>query len=263
MVKAEIKAPANKHNTQKNNGSFFRDEGILVSDNQPDIQPFFSTNNTEFKNNHSTPFFNSTIVQSKLNIGQPGDKYEQEADQMADNVVQKLSETETPAIQKKQHTADLPAYIPQLQQQTAENTEEQDTETEETLQASPIFESSTPSEENPALQKKCTDCEHSEQDLVQRKCEKCEKEEQLQTKSNGETQGSNHLESRLNNTKGMGSILPENTRSGMESAFGVDFSSIRVHTGSDAVRMNKELNSQAFTHGNDIYFNSIVIHRQR
>ncbi|WP_460201186.1 eCIS core domain-containing protein [Scytonema sp. NUACC21] len=37
----------------------------------------------------------------------------------------------------------------------------------------------------------------------------------------------------------------------METRFGADFSSVRVHTDSNAVQMNKELGAQAFTHGND------------
>jgi hypothetical protein len=42
----------------------------------------------------------------------------------------------------------------------------------------------------------------------------------------------------------------------MEPRFGVDFSAVRVHTGSSAVQMNKDLHAQAFTHGSDIYYGS-------
>jgi hypothetical protein len=42
----------------------------------------------------------------------------------------------------------------------------------------------------------------------------------------------------------------------MESAFGADFSGVRVHTGSEAVQMSQDLNAHAFTHGSDVYFNS-------
>ena len=45
------------------------------------------------------------------------------------------------------------------------------------------------------------------------------------------------------------------TRGQMESGFGVDFGNVNIHTDSRAVQMNKDLNAQAFTHGNDIYFN--------
>jgi hypothetical protein len=40
----------------------------------------------------------------------------------------------------------------------------------------------------------------------------------------------------------------------MEPRFGADFSSVRVHTDSTAVQMNKELGAQAFAHGSDIYY---------
>ena len=41
------------------------------------------------------PFFHHQPVQTKLTIGQPNDKYEKEADAMADQVVQRLSDSET------------------------------------------------------------------------------------------------------------------------------------------------------------------------
>ncbi|GAM10188.1 hypothetical protein OR1_02476 [Geobacter sp. OR-1] len=64
---------------------------------------------------------------------------------------------------------------------------------------------------------------------------------------------SNQTESRINASKGSGSRLPDGVRSYMEPRFGVDFSGVRLHTDSDAALMNRELASQAFTHGSDIY----------
>jgi Domain of unknown function (DUF4157) len=54
---------------------------------------------------------------------------------------------------------------------------------------------------------------------------------------------------------GSGSSLDKNTQPFMESRFGADFSSVRIHTGSESIQMNKELNAKAFTVGNNIYFN--------
>jgi len=42
----------------------------------------------------------------------------------------------------------------------------------------------------------------------------------------------------------------------MEPRFGADFSQVRVHTGSEAVQMNRDLNAQAFTHKQDVYFSA-------
>ncbi len=225
-------------------------------------QPFFNNEGKEGFFSKSTEateaFFNPTTVQPKLTIGQPNDKYEVEADAMADKVVQRLSATD---VQSKKET---------------------------TVQAKPLATSITP-----VVQKKCTSCEKEEQHLkqedenlvqesplelqlkpifesnappppdddqtIQRKCAACEKEgeKKLQAKPNhtGPTTSAPSLESTLTSSKGGGSPLPENTRLQMEDSFGTDFSGVRVHTDSSAVQMNKDLSAQAFAHGSDIYFN--------
>jgi hypothetical protein len=83
-----------------------------------------------------------------------------------------------------------------------------------------------------------------------------EDEEEIQTKRSPDTdfQAESNLESRLNASRGGGSALPDDVRSFMEPRFGADFSQVRVHTGSDAVQMNRDVNAQAFAHGSDIYF---------
>lgn len=63
------------------------------------------------------------------------------------------------------------------------------------------------------------------------------------------------LEDRLYASKGGGAPLPSDTRDFMESRFGADFSSVRVHTDAGAQHMAAEIHAQAFTHGRDIYFN--------
>jgi antitoxin (DNA-binding transcriptional repressor) of toxin-antitoxin stability system len=91
-----------------------------------------------------------------------------------------------------------------------------------------------------------------EEDEVQAK----EEESELQMSASGDASpNNNNLESNLNSSKGGGSPLPQNTKTEMESGFGADFSNVRVHNDSNAVQMNKQLGSQAFAKGNDIYFN--------
>jgi hypothetical protein len=70
----------------------------------------------------------------------------------------------------------------------------------------------------------------------------------------GRNEASGDLESRLNASKGGGSPLAPEVRAFMEPRFGADFSSVRVHTGGEAVQMNRELGAQAFAHGSDVYF---------
>jgi hypothetical protein len=157
-------------------------------------------------------------IQLKVVVGPPGDKYEQEADSMAAQVMS---------------MSVPPANSAPIQRQEEE-------EQEPLVQRSSLADSITP--------------------LVQRLPE--EQEEPLQAKSllqragNGNANAGSNVESQLNSSKGGGSPLPHEVRSFMEPRFGVDFSAVRVHTGSSAVQMNKDLHAQAFTHGSDIYYGS-------
>ena len=87
-----------------------------------------------------------------------------------------------------------------------------------------------------------------------------EEEEAVQTKpslqrsTDGILQAGGNLEGRLNSSKGGGSPLPQDVKTFMESRFRTDFSQVRVHTDSEAVQMNRDLNAQAFTRKQDVYF---------
>ena len=191
------------------------------------------------------------VVQAKLTIGQPNDKYEKEADAMADKVVQRLSAPEIGSrkdagIQAKPLAAGI---TPLVQRKCAHCEEEKDAEEDKDpgemkLQRKPIFESNA---EPP-----------DDETNVQRKCAHCEEEEKLQKKADSAGSGSTSpsIESRINSSSGSGFPIPESARTQLESSFGTDFSGVRVHTDGSAIEMSKNLNAQAFAHGNDIYFNS-------
>jgi hypothetical protein len=90
--------------------------------------------------------------------------------------------------------------------------------------------------------------------LVQRKSgteEEVQMKSEVQQASDGSSVASSSIESRLANSKGGGSALPDSVRRFMEPRFGADFSNIKVHTDSNAVQMNKEVETQAFAHGGD------------
>ena len=103
-----------------------------------------------------------------------------------------------------------------------------------------------------------------EPNVIQRKCAHCEEEEKAQRKpsesfiqkKSSETNGVSYtVANTIQSTKGSGNALPEATKSFMESKFGANFSDVKIHTGNYASQLSKELNAQAFTVGNDIYFN--------
>jgi hypothetical protein len=180
-------------------------------------------------------------VQAKLNIGRPDDAYEKEADAVADKVVQ------SPPVSNGDQPAKSPA-APQVQQKCDTCDDEQKLQKLEEkiepggevkkLQRKPIFESKADAPD--------------EQAPVQR-----QKEEPLQKKEsdNQQTSGSD-VESRIGSSKGHGESLPKDTRSQMESSIGADFSGVKIHDNAHAAGLSKDLHAQAFTQGNDIYFNS-------
>lgn len=53
---------------------------------------------------------------------------------------------------------------------------------------------------------------------------------------------------------GRGRALEPRTRGPMESAFGADFSAVRVHTGERSTALNDSMGASAFTVGSDIFF---------
>jgi hypothetical protein len=58
----------------------------------------------------------------------------------------------------------------------------------------------------------------------------------------------------IRNRLGVGSPLPESARSRMESAFGLSFSQVRIHTDPNAASLSDQLNARAFTVGEHVAF---------
>ncbi|REH46387.1 DNA/RNA non-specific endonuclease [Tenacibaculum gallaicum] len=244
------------------------------------------------KNQHTTkptsskPTGEGNFIQPKLNVGKPGDKYEVEADRAADKIVAKGKETPStffaPTVQKKneeeiqkqesneQEIQQKPLVdsISPVVQLASENNLQKEEEVqhkeEEEVQKSEDENIQQVTEDN--LQAKEDNTTSFSNELIQQKPEEeiQEKEdEEVQEKEEEEVQqlqmaggdDNSSLEGDLSSSKGGGSSLPSNTQNEMESGFGADFSGVRIHNDSNAVQMNQELGSQAFTNGNDIYFN--------
>src|SRR3984893_8876253 len=243
---------------------------------RPPKQPFFSKGSNgvfspEFNSTHSPffidgshqqNFFNRVGIQPKLTIGQPHDQYELEADTMANKVVQRRSEHGFNQKNVKESSIQTKLFSPLHPANTSVQTKCASCEEEERLQKKEEDEGDLP--ENNKLQKKPIfegEAKPSEDEKnIQTKCDECAKEDKnkVQKKSvlgSGESSPSS-LATNLSSSKGSGVPLPMSTREHMESSFGADFSNVRIHAGSDAMQMNRDLNAQAFTHGSDVYFNS-------
>ncbi len=163
-----------------------------------------------------TPFH--PIVQAKLRIGAPNDKYEQEADRVADQVMRMRS----PEPAMKSTTESL--YAP-------------DTVRRKCAACSGGGEL-------------CPECEGE----LQR--QPAEEEEELRAKAApGQTPSSSPLlEANIHSLRGGGQPLPASQRGFFEPRFATDFSAVRVHTGPGAGEMARSLNARAFTVGSEIVF---------
>lgn len=206
--------------------------------------PFFSkdSDNTLSK---AASRKNAANVQAKLSVGRPDDHYEHEADAMANKVVQRSgdpgpSSPVEPIIPSKSITplTRENRVAPPAEEKIRKKEEEQP-EQDERIQKKPIFESRGDADD--------------ENNPVQRS-----KKVELQAKKAGHSgsEASPEVESKLDASKGSGQPLAEGTKKEMESSFGSDFSKVRIHDDSRAAQLSQDLDAQAFTHGNDIYFNS-------
>lgn len=62
------------------------------------------------------------------------------------------------------------------------------------------------------------------------------------------------LETSIQAARSGGQPLAENVRASMEGAFGTNFSSVKVHTDTEADALNRSIQARAFTTGQDVFF---------
>lgn len=168
-------------------------------------------------------------IQPKLSIGAPNDKYEQEADEIASQVVEQIN---SPVTSKVNHGSSV-------QRQEKEEEEELQTKlSKDVLQRSPLV---------PLIQLEAMPEE--------------EKEKDLQAKSNlqpqddqGGGEANTFLESAINSARGGGQPLEAGLQQSMGQAMGADFSGVRIHTDDQSDRLNQSLQAKAFTTGQDVFF---------
>ncbi|MCB0397539.1 MAG: DUF4157 domain-containing protein [Flavobacteriales bacterium] len=192
--------------------------------------------------------------QPRLKVGAPGDKYEREADAMADRVVSR-----SPAPSPVTNGGNG------IQRQPME-------EEEEMMQMQPMEEEEEmmqmkPEEEEETVQMKCAKCE-AEEGMMQRQPMEDEEEMMqpkmaegsttqpaIQRSENGQHHASSNISNRIAASRGNGQSMPSSVQNEMSAGLGADFSNVNIHTDSTAVQLSSELGAHAFTVGNDVYFN--------
>ena len=167
-------------------------------------------------------------IQAKLTLGPVGDKYEQEADGVARQVMQQISAP----------TAAEPAVGTETAPGVAQRVGELD---DEDLNMKPL----------PGAVQRIGELD--DEDLNMKPLPGA-----VQRDSTGLEGGpiSGGIEGSIEGARSGGRSLDKDLRSSMEPAFGADFSGVRVHADAKADGLNRSLQARAFTTGQDVFFRS-------
>ncbi|KAA3660641.1 MAG: DUF4157 domain-containing protein [Chloroflexi bacterium] len=169
------------------------------------------------------------LIQTKLTLGPVGDKYEQEADAVAKEVVSQ------PITQRQEEE--------ELQMKPVTAVQRQD---EEELQMMPLVQRQDEEE----LQMKSVLQRQDEEEL---QLKPVEVRRQSETDADGSLISAD-IDQSIQRARGSGQPLDVGVRSPMENAFGANFSGVKIHTDSQSDTLNRSLQARAFTTGQDIFF---------
>ncbi len=237
-------------------------------------------NNSESRTNPTPQFGHSLaniaisnpLVQPKLTISTPGDRYEKEADTVAARVVERIN------------TPNVAAQTPRSGRSQQGEPDQSPSESEK-VQPNLVVDT---------IQRKCAECEKEGQEGQKEEEEKSSSMELIQPKSTTDVPGDKYeqegdlgkseaqtrlqensefqpgvlrqavdasvpnvqadFETALNRARGGGSPLDNTFRAKVEPAMGADFSGVKVHTDAEADRLNRSIQAKAFTTGQDIFF---------
>lgn len=243
------------------------------------------TPNAVLQRKGGVPFFG---IQTKLSVGAPGDKYEREADAVADKVVSKTEQptsfigndhffpaSHSPLVQRSpfeevQTKPLIPAITPLVQMAPVEEEVVQekcsDCETESPdVQKKAIDDAASAENAESTIQKKpdpvvsIPEIQKKEEEIQEKEEEEetpeiQQKKELIQRKEVGVPTITNTVEARIQRASNGGESMNEGVRGSMESGFNTDFSGVRVHTDQESASMNNQLSSRAFTYENNVFF---------
>ncbi len=229
-------------------------------------QPSFIHKNGEqtfFGATHSHAAITPTaFIQPKLQMSKPGDPFEQEADQQADKVMrmsepspvmasspaapppeENIQRKEEEEIQPKMYVDGGGTLVQRMEEESVQSKENDDEEVQR--------KEDDDEQVQPSVFRKPTNVQLQQQDEdIQPKTS------YLARKDRGPPAVSTRFENNLHSNTGSGKSMDNHTQQFMESRFNADFSGVKVHTGAHASAMSSSINAQAFTHGNNIYFNA-------
>ncbi len=213
-------------------------------------------------------------IQARLRIGEPGDRYEQEADRVAETVVRMPEpQPRSPASSSGRPAVPIQRLCPECEQEThrkSEGEEEEEVVREQPLDLQAAAAGEDEEEEvQPSLIQRQADQEEGEVQprLLQRQAEEEEEQEVRRQVAEEEEEPvrarpaegmapavPSGFKAGLDSARGEGRPLPEPARAFFEPRFGRDFGQVRIHTGARSGELAGSIRAEAFTQGSDVFF---------
>ncbi|CAA0120147.1 Uncharacterised protein [BD1-7 clade bacterium] len=204
-----------------------------------------------------------SLIQPKVKLGKPNDRFEQEADRVADRVV---SDSPTTSPQTPSAQATSTPSTPTAAQAKPASVSFSSSATAQRKGFAPVI-GSTQSGSQRMLQSRqfagITDTINRKETAKNDDTSNAELtigtlKGGIQTKADltsDEPSMPASFEVDLNAAKSGGSPLPGGVQQSLGQRFDADFSTVRIHTDSTAAKMNQQIAARAFAHGNHIFFN--------
>jgi uncharacterized protein DUF4157 len=179
-------------------------------------------------------------IQPKLRVGQPNDKYEQEADRVAEQVMR------MPAPQPPQSFSSVGAPPP------GNSNSHSGTIQRACAACSGEYKAAENEKRSVDPANLCPKCQTQEKGLIQTK----QVNPLVQAKkADGVTpEVTAEIGAGIQSLQGGGQPLAKSERSFFESRFTADFSDVRVHSDTRAASLARSVNARAFTHGRNVVF---------
>jgi hypothetical protein len=238
-----------------------------------------STTSTTAPQTPEKPFFEKAggAVQAKMTVNKPGDKFEQEADKMADKVMRMPAPGKEEKIQRAQEEKVQKKADDRIMKSTAPDDKKVQRQPVDKIQKAPAVEEKVQKKPDDRIMMKeaaMDKIQKAEADKIQKaepekiqkaesdKVQKAEpdklqkkEEEKVQRKSGDGTSsvGAGTQTAIQGKTSG-GQPMSAETSSFMGSRFGADFSNVRIHNDPEAAGLSNQLSARAFTYQNHIFF---------
>jgi hypothetical protein len=203
---------------------------------------------SRLQTSHGNRFVNRLIqrmnealpIQTKMTVTAADDKYEKEADAMADAVTRKIDES---SVQREGDEEEMMMERDTIQRD--------DMDDDDMMMKRDTIQRDDMDDDDMMMKRDTIQRDDMDDDDMMMKRQVVQRAD-FDAYEGGDV-GSD-VEQQIDSARGGGQAIDDSVRAPMESAFGADFSGVRVHTDSTSDQLNNAVQAKAFTTGNDIFF---------